>query len=233
MAARVGWTFTDREGGASAPPFAAFNLGTHVGDDPAAVAANRATLAVAHRLDAVVWMDQVHSATVAVVDGPRDEPVPATDGLVTRTPGLGLAVLTADCLPILAHDDRHGVIGVAHAGRNGAAAGIALRLLETMESVGAERAALEVLIGPAICGRCYEVPPAMQAEVDRALPHSACETRWGTTGLDLTAGIRRQLEGVGVRVSADPACTLETPRLFSHRRGAPTGRQAGVIWIRG
>lgn len=232
MTAQVNWTFTDREGGASAPPFAAFNLATHVGDDPVAVAANRGALAAAHGLDTIVWMDQVHSATVAVVDGPRQTPVPATDGLVTRTPGLGLAVLTADCVPILAHDTRHGVIGVAHAGRQGAAAGIGLRLLETMESVGARRADVAVVIGPAICGRCYEVPPAMRTEVDRDLPLSACETRWGTAGLDLIAGLDAQFAGVGVQVTASAACTLETPRLFSHRRGAPTGRQAGVIWMR-
>jgi YfiH family protein len=232
MAARVGSAFTDRKGGASAPPFAAFNLGAHVGDDPAAVAANRAALAVAHGLDGIAWMDQVHSATVTVVDAAGRHPVPATDGMVTTTPGLGLAVLVADCVPILAADPVRGVVGVAHAGRVGAAAGIALRLVETMESLGAVRADLEVVLGPSICGRCYEVPAAMQDIVARELPGSACRTRWGTAGLDLPAGIRTQLADVGVTVSAGAACTLETPSLFSHRREAPTGRQAGLIWLR-
>lgn len=232
MGPQVDWTFTDREGGASAPPFAAFNLGAHVGDDPAAVAANRAALTAAHGLAGIAWMDQVHSATVAVVDAAGERPVPATDGMVTRTSGLGLAVLVADCVPILAADRVHGVVGVAHAGRVGAAAGIAVRLVETMESVGAQRSDLEVVIGPSICRRCYEVPPAMQAAVHRDLPGSASETRWGTTGLDLSGGIARQLAGLGVRVTADTRCTLETPALYSHRRGAPTGRQAGLIWLR-
>ncbi len=159
-------------------------------------------------------------------------PVPATDGLVTRSRGLGLAVLTADCLPILAHDRRNGVIGVAHAGRTGAAAGIALQLLTTMTAVGAEAELVEVVVGPSICGSCYEVPAVLQAEVDHDLPHSACRTRWGTTGLNLQAGVRAQLEAAGARVTLDPTCTLETARLFSHRRGAPTGRQAGLIWMR-
>lgn len=233
MAVQVGRVFTDREGGASAPPFAAFNLGAHVGDDPAAVAANRAALAAAHGLDHIVWMDQVHSATVTVVDAAAASgPVPATDGLVTTTPGLGLAVLVADCVPILAADVVAGVVGVAHAGRNGAAAGIAARLVETMVSLGASAAGLEVVIGPSVCGRCYEVPPDMQAAVADLLPGSACDTRWGTTGLDLPAALRRQLDALGATVTADGRCTLETPTLFSHRRGAPTGRQAGLVWLR-
>ncbi|WP_111765054.1 peptidoglycan editing factor PgeF [Nakamurella deserti] len=233
MDPRVGRVFTDREGGASAPPFAAFNLGTHVGDDPAAVAANRAALASAHGLDRIVWMDQVHSATVAVVDATAASgPVPATDGLVTTAVGLGLAVLVADCVPVVAADPVAGVVGVAHAGRNGAAAGIAVRLVETMASVGASAADLEVLIGPSVCGRCYEVPPDMQAAVADLLPGSACDTRWGTTGLDLAAGLHRQLAGLGATVAVDGRCTVETPTLFSHRRGAPTGRQAGLVWLR-
>lgn len=229
---RVGWTFTDREGGASAPPYDGFNLGTHVGDDPAAVAANRAALAERVGVDRIVWMDQVHSAEVAVVDGTGPSPVPATDGLVTAAPGVALAVLVADCVPILAWDAEHGVVGVAHAGRVGAAAGIAVRLIETMEIAGARSADLRVVLGPSICGRCYEVPTAMQAEVEAELPGSACRTRVGTTGLDLPAGLAAQLATVGVTVTVDGRCTCESPTLFSHRRATPTGRQAGLVWLR-
>ena len=231
MTTRVGWTFTDREGGASAPPFAAFNLGAHVGDDPGAVATNRAALAAAHGLSDIAWMDQVHSATVAVVTAAGEGPVSATDGLVTRTPGLGLAVLVADCVPVLAADPSAGVVGVAHAGRPGAAAGIVHRLVDTLFAQGATTDGLQVVLGPSICGRCYEVPAAMQTEVAAALPGSAVDTRWDTPGLDLPAGIARQFAERGVTVSVDGRCTLETPTLFSHRRGAPTGRQAGLIWL--
>jgi len=226
------WTFTTRKGGVSTPPFSAFNLGSHVGDDPAAVAANRRELLAQTGVDAVVWMDQVHSATVAVVDGPRADPVPATDGLVTAVPGLALAVLVADCVPILAGDPDSGVVGVAHAGRVGAADGIGLRLLEQMAEQGAERDRITVVLGPAICGRCYEVPAAMQAAVAGRLPGSAVETASGTPGLDLRVGLEAQLAGAGLgRVQRSVRCTFEDTELFSHRRQAPTGRQAGVIWF--
>src|SRR3954467_10356597 len=102
---------TDRGGGRAASPYASFNLGDHVGDDPAAVAANRAR--VARELgvtdDRLVWMNQVHGAGVAIVDGPQDAVVPATDALVTSTRRLVLAVLVADCVPILLADHDRGV----------------------------------------------------------------------------------------------------------------------------
>jgi polyphenol oxidase len=232
--------FTTRAGGASRGPYAAFNLGGGVGDDPAAVAANRARLATAVGLPApqVVWMKQVHGIAVRIVDPPgadpaADRPTPpeAMDGIVTTATDLGLAVLVADCVPLLAGDPRSGVIGAAHAGRLGAAAGIDLALLDTMARAGASVAAVEVLMGPAICGRCYEVPAAMRDEVDAALPGSASTTSRGTPGLDLRAGLARRLRARGVAgVVVDPRCTYEDPDLFSHRRSAPTGRLAGLIW---
>ena len=89
-----------------------------------------------------------------------------------------------------------------------------------------------MLLGPAICGRCYEVPAAMRDEVEAALPGSAAVTHRGTPGLDLRAGLARQLRGAGVAgVAVDPRCTAEDPDLFSHRRDGTTGRQAGLIWI--
>ena len=89
-----------------------------------------------------------------------------------------------------------------------------------------------MLLGPAICGRCYEVPAEMRDEVDAALPGSASTTARGTPGLDLRAGLARQLRAAGVaEVVVDPRCTFTDPDLFSHRRGAPTGRFAGLIWM--
>jgi YfiH family protein len=225
---------TSRSGGVSTGPYASFNLSLHVGDDPAAVTANRARLAAAAGLapDHVVWMEQIHGATAHVVDGPRTGPVEATDALVTATPGLAVAALVADCVPVLLADETNGVVAAVHAGRVGAAAGVVPRAVEAFRSAGGDPATADALLGPAVCGACYEVPPDMQAAVESRLPGSAVRTRAGTTGLDLRAGLARQLEGLGVaRVVADPRCTAEDRELFSHRRDGVTGRQAAVAWI--
>ncbi|MGP4054257.1 peptidoglycan editing factor PgeF [Mycobacterium sp. 4D054] len=223
---------TTRAGGVSKPPFASFNLGDHVGDDPEAVAANRRRLAATLGLEGgIVWMNQVHSANVAVVDR-GEETLDATDGLVTTTPGLALAVVTADCVPVLMADARAGVVAAVHAGRVGAAAGIVARTLKVMTDAGAHVEDVSVLLGPAVSGRNYEVPEAMAAEVERALPGSRTSTSRGTPGLDLRAGLVTQLHSLGVRsVDVDPRCTVDDPNLFSHRRDAPTGRMASVIWL--
>ncbi|WP_132991553.1 peptidoglycan editing factor PgeF [Gordonia zhaorongruii] len=225
---------TTRAGGESQAPYDSFNLADHVGDDPVAVAANRARLArdLGMEPDRVVWMEQVHSRTVAVVDGPVSEPVPVTDALVTTQDSLALAVLTADCVPVLLSDDEAGVIAAVHAGRVGARIGIVPAVLDAMSELGARVDRIGAFLGPAASGDQYEVPPEMQADVEKHLPGSACRTRKGTTGLDLREGIRRQLLDAGVSaVATDPRCTIEDRSLFSHRRGAPTGRIASVIWM--
>lgn len=223
---------TSRSGGASKPPYASFNLGSHVGDDPEAVRSNRARLARATGLgtDRQVWMEQVHGAAVAAVDGPRAAPVPETDALVTATPGLALIVLVADCVPVLLASPA--AVGAVHAGRAGAAAGVVPAAVAALIELGADPGATDALLGPSICGACYEVPAELQASVEAALPGSASTTRQGTPGLDLRAGLARQLADVGVaRVVIDPRCTAEDPELFSHRRDGVTGRQAGVTWV--
>jgi polyphenol oxidase len=226
---------TSRRGGVSKPPFATFNLGLGIGDDPAA-SANRERLRreLALAEGSIAWMRQVHSADVAVVSATPDPAVPAPtcDALVTAEPGLALAVLAADCVPVLLADRRAGVVGAVHAGREGAASGVVRNTLAAMRDLGATPADTEVLLGPAICGACYEVPPAMQADIERRLPHSAVPTRRGTTGLDLRAGIAHQLatERVG-QVVHDHRCTAEDPDLYSYRRDGRTGRQAGVVWL--
>lgn len=233
-ALRIRRVLTTRRGGVSRRPYDSFNLGDHVGDDPRAVAANRARLAVGLGIGAgsVVWMDQVHGTTVATVTGPVSGALPATDGVVTATAGLALAVLVADCVPILAGDPQAGVVAAVHAGRRGASDGIADRMVEAMVAVGARVGSIEVLLGPAACGRCYEVPAAMRDEVEAALPGAACTTGRGTPGLDLRAGLTRRLRERGVAgVAVDKRCTITDPELYSHRRQAPTGRLAGVVWM--
>ncbi|MEP6563155.1 MAG: peptidoglycan editing factor PgeF, partial [Nakamurella sp.] len=207
--------FTTRRGGVSKAPYDSFNLGGGVGDDPPAVSANRARLAAAAGLptDRVVWMRQVHGVTVSTVSaadptGSAATTLPDSDGVVTTVSGLGLAVLVADCVPILAADPVAGVIAAVHAGRRGAAAGIGVRTIEQMVAAGAAVGSIEVLLGPAICGDCYEVPGLMRDEVDAALPGSASTTGAGTPGLDLRAGLARQFGDLGVAdVAIDMRCT--------------------------
>ena len=231
---RVRRVVTSRQGGASRPPYDSFNLSLTVGDDARAVRANRQRLAQATQVpsDRFVWMATVHGTKVGYVDAPQHEPVAGVDGLVTTATGLALVVLAADCVPVLAADTSSGVVAVAHAGRRGAAGGIADSLVAAMQEAGARPGSTDVLLGPAICGRCYEVPEEMQSEVESALPGSASRTSAGTPGLDLRVGLRARLLALGVRhVVADQRCTYTDRTLFSFRRDGTTGRQAGVAWL--
>jgi YfiH family protein len=231
---RIRRVTTTRAGGVSKPPFDTFNLGDHVGDDPAAVAANRKRLTEAIGLgdDGVVWMNQVHGDQVVLVDEPPGGAVDKTDALVTTTPRLALAVVTADCVPVLLADARAGVVAAVHAGRVGAQIGVVGRTVEAMVDAGARAKHISALLGPAVSGRNYEVPQAMAAEVEAALPGSRTTTSRGTPGLDLRAGIARQLTTLGITaIDIDPRCTVEDRNLFSHRRDAPTGRLASLVWI--
>jgi YfiH family protein len=231
---RIRRVTTTREGGASGPPFDSFNLGDHVGDDPTAVAANRARLAKSIGLgdDGIVWMNQVHGDRVVTVDGPVSGAVDDADGLVTTNRRLALAVVTADCVPVLMSDARAGVIAAVHAGRVGAQRGVVPRAIEAMLSKGAHVEDVSVFLGPAVSGLNYEVPDAMADEVEAAVPGSRTTTTRGTAGLDLRSGIARQLTELGVTaIDVDPRCTVDDPNLFSHRRGAPTGRLASLVWM--
>jgi YfiH family protein len=234
VTARIRRVTTTRAGGVSSPPFDTFNLGDHVGDDPGAVAANRRRLTQAVGLgnDGIVWMNQVHGDHVVVVAEPPSGAVDKTDALVTATPRLALAVVTADCVPVLMADARAGVVAAAHAGRVGCQIGIVPRTVEAMVAAGAHADDISVLLGPAVSGRNYEVPEAMAAEVEAVLPGSRTITSRGTPGLDLRAGISRQLTTLGITtIDVDPRCTVEDRNLFSHRRDAPTGRLASLVWI--
>ena len=234
MTVRIRRVTTTRAGGASAPPFDTFNLGDHVGDDPGAVAANRKRLGTAIGLggDGVVWMNQVHGDRVVVVDAAVGSAVDNTDALVTTAPRLALAVVTADCVPVLMGDARAGVVAGVHAGRVGAQKGVVARAVEAMLDLGAKVEDISVLLGPAVSGRNYEVPAAMAAEVESDLPGSRTTTSRGTPGLDLRAGIARQLTDLGISaIEVDPRCTVEDKMLFSHRRDNPTGRLASLVWM--
>jgi YfiH family protein len=227
--------FTTRAGGVSIPPYADLNLALHVGDDPRAVADNRARTAAGIGLPAgrLAFAEQVHGNAVALLDSVPDTP-PKVDAMVTTTPGLALVVMVADCVPVLLADARAGVVAVAHAGRKGVELGVVAATVRAMVTCGADVERLQVYLGPSIGGCCYEVPADMQAAVDAVAPGAACRTGVGTPGLDLRTGLEAQLSKLGVtRAGRVGGCTAETADLFSYRRDATTGRFAGVIWRSG
>ena len=228
----VEWAFTDREGGTSAAPFDSLNLGGHVGDDAAAVTGNRRALAEAlgRAPEQLLFLDQCHGTEVVVADGswPGGQ-APAADGVVTTVPGLALAVLVADCTPVLLADPEAGVVGAVHAGRPGMTNGIIDRAVLVMREAGARH--LRAAVGPSVCGRCYEVPAQMRDAAAEVSPE-ACAVSWtGTPAIDVATGVVAQLCANDVAVQWVSGCTRESPRLFSYRRDGRTGRFAGVVQL--
>jgi polyphenol oxidase len=231
--------FTSRAGGVSVAPYDTLNMGGAVGDEAAAVAANRRLVARACGLspEQLTWMRQVHGAAVGDARGPAQgvpsQPaLPEVDAVFTDVPGRALAVLVADCAPVLLADPEARIVGAAHAGREGMASGVVTELVAAMSEAGADPARMHAAIGPHICGGCYEVPEQLRARVAARVPEAACVTRAGTPGIDVGAGIKAQLARAGLRaVSADPRCTAESPELYSYRRDGRTGRFAGLIWL--
>jgi polyphenol oxidase len=233
LAPGVLFLFTGRGGGASAAPYDTLNLSGSVGDEPAAVAANRRLVAQGCGLaaDKLSWMRQVHGAAVADARAAAPSP-PEVDAIFTDVCEQALVVLVADCAPVLLADPQARVVAAAHAGREGMAAGVIGEVVTAMAGAGADPARISAVIGPHICGGCYEVPASMRARVMGQVPEAACVTRAGTPGIDIGAGIEAQLARAGVRtVSADPRCTAETPELYSYRRDGRTGRFAGLVWL--
>jgi polyphenol oxidase len=226
--------FSGRAGGASRPPYQALNLGLRIDDDPAVVAANRCALARACGLSptALTFMRQVHGADVWYAGAEATEPPGPVDAMFTDVPGKALCVLVADCVPVLIADPVARLVGAAHAGREGLVAGVVPALISAMTAAGASPARMRAVTGPAICGSCYEVPAQMQARVSAIVPAARCDTRTGTSGLDIAAGVRAQLARAGVTsITADGRCTRESEDLYSYRRDGLTGRFAGLVWL--
>jgi hypothetical protein len=142
-------------------------------------------------------------------------------------------VLAADCLPVLLADPHARVVGVAHAGRQGLAAGVLERTVGAMARLGADPSRVSAVVGPSVCGRCYEVPEEMARQVESAVPGSLSTSPTGTAALDLAAGARGMLTRLGVRsVEVVGGCTRESDDYFSYRREGATGRFAGVVALR-
>lgn len=223
-------TVTTRADGVSEGPYASLDLAYHVGDRPAHVGANRARVVTALGIP-VVYVDQVHGREVVVVRGPAGTGPPAWgDALVTDRPRIALAVLVADCLPVLLADPGAGVVGAAHAGRRGLSLGVVPATVAAMTALGASPRQIRAFLGPAICGACYEVGAEVQAEVAALVPEAVSTTGWGTPSVDLVAGVRGQLLRAGVEDLAESGlCTREDRRFYSYRRDGVTGRFAGVV----
>jgi hypothetical protein len=224
--------FTGRSGGVSRAPYDTLNLSGAVGDEPAAVAGNRQRAAEACGVaeSGLTWMRQVHGVGVGYA-GPGSSGQ-EVDAIFSDVPGLALGVLAADCASVLLADPQARLVGAAHSGREGTAAGVVTALVTAMAAAGADPARMHALIGPAICGGCYEVSAELRDRVAAAVPETACDTRRGRPGLDLRAGITAQLARAGIALVAhDRRCTAESPDLYSFRRDGRTGRFAGLIWL--
>lgn len=232
---------TTRAGGVSEEPYASLDLAFHVGDAPAAVSTNRERVAARLGLP-VVYAHQVHGTHVVVVGaegGPRADggaagTVGDADGLVTAQPRLGLAVMVADCLPVLLADPERGVVGAAHAGRRGLVDGVVPAVVDAMTRLGARAERMRCFLGPAICAGCYEVGAEVRDEVAESVPAAAATTRWGTPAVDLVAGVTAQLAAAGLAdATSSGVCTAEDLRFYSYRRDGRTGRFVGVIAMDG
>ena len=224
------------------------NVGLHVGDDPSLVRERRQSLAQRLGRD-VVWMDQPHSTRVELLRVCGDElvnvdseatlehPAPGewgpvdADGVVIDARGCqgapALAVQTADCLPVVFSAASGQIVAAVHAGRRGFVGGILARAAERIRSLA--DGPIDALIGPAICGSCYEVPAGMAEESEALMPGIRTLTSWGTSALDLPHAAASSLEALGVDVDIDARCTREDPSLFSYRRDSSCGRQALII----
>ncbi len=231
----VDWAVTDRWGGSSQGPHAELNLAGHVGDEAPAVETNRHRLAHAFgvTLRDLRFMDQQHGCAVARVGGeevgPGGPPVPppASDGLLTDDPGVVLVVLVADCTPVMVVDRTEGLAAVMHAGRPGMTSGVVPATLERLRALGAQD--LQAVVGPSICGRCYEVPEEMRAAAAAVSPVSSTVSWTGTPAIDVAAGVVDQLATAGVPVQWLPGCSRESEDLYSYRRDGSTGRYAAAV----
>lgn len=237
--------FFTRQGGVSQGIYASLNGGLGSGDDQAHVHENRKRMATQFGLEPenFVSLHQIHSATIVTATEPwTRENRPRADGVVTRTPHLGLAILTADCGPVLFADHAAGVIGACHAGWGGALGGVLEATIDAMVAQGAEREAIVAVLGPTIGPGAYEVGPEFK---DRFLAadaanarHFAPSARDGHAMFDLPGYVVTRLEATGIGEVANVGlCTYgDEERFFSYRRtthrGEPDyGRQISAITL--
>lgn len=220
---------TTREGGVSLPPYDSFNLGDHVGDDPAAVAENRRRLSETFAIQPA-WLKQVHGLAVADADPSR---VVEADASWTQTPAVACAVMTADCLPVLFCDRAGTRVAAAHAGWRGLAGGV---LEATLDTLGVPVEDVLVWLGPAIGPQAFEVGLEVREAFTAAHPQAADAfvegERPGKLMADIYALARMRLAARGVTaVYGGGYCTVSDPRFFSYRQTPQGGRFASLVWL--
>lgn len=227
---RVKAAVTTRHGGLSAPPFDSLDLAVHVGDDPTAVAANRARLAAALELPAPPrWLTQVHGARC--VDAATAADGVEADAACAFRAGVVCAVLTADCLPILLCDRAGTRVAAVHAGWRGLRDGV---IDAALRALGCPPRELLAWIGPGIGADAYVVGAELRREfLARAPGNAACfEPRADGWHADLAGLAARQLAGAGVASSGCASlCTFHDDRFYSYRRDGVTGRFASLVWL--
>jgi len=234
---RVKSCMTTRAGGHSLPPYDSFNLALHVGDDPVTVAANRA------ELDCVlpsqpIWLNQVHGIDVVDVDQLDICQTPVADAAVTTTPGRVLAIMTADCLPILMCDEDAKIIGIAHAGWRGLCAGVVENTIHSMlkKMNKPDSSLISAYLGPAIGPQSFEVGPEVRAAFIEQYPEDVeafvDSHHAGKYLANLYNLATRRLRRLGVQsITGGDACTFLDEKFYSYRRNQRTGRMASFIWI--
>ena len=221
----MNYSFTDRTGGLSTGAFLSRNLATHVGDDQATVFSNRAELETLLGLR-IQFMNQVHGNVIAMV-GEEIIAEPTADALITQSVGIGLAVMVADCIPLLLASSE--TVAAVHVGRKGLMNEVALEAIHEMRA--RDTSEIRAVVGPSICGRCYEVSQDIYDDVSKTFPLAASKTQDGGFSLDLSRALIDQLQTIGVTVIDEGRCTVEESNLYSYRRDGVTGRQVGVVWL--
>jgi polyphenol oxidase len=227
--------FTLRGGGVSAAPFESLNVGAHVGDAAAAVAENRRRVRVQLRLAAEPgWIEQVHGTDVLDLDASQQETAhrPIADAVIARRAGRVCVVQVADCLPVLIADRAGSVVGAAHAGWRGLAAGV---LEAAVATLGVEPGRLLAWLGPAIGREHFEVGEEVRAAFvghDSGAASAFAGNARGRWQCDLVALARRRLAALGVTaVFGGSWCTYaDAARFFSYRRDGQCGRMAALVW---
>lgn len=237
--------FFTRQGGTSAGLYKTLNCGSGSKDDRVAVSGNRARVAEqlgSHHGD-VQTLYQVHSADVVIVDATADrEALPKADAMVTRTRGLAIGILTADCCPVLFADQEAKIVGAAHAGWKGAVGGVLEATLKAMESLGADRTRIVAAIGPTINQAAYEVGAEFQ---DTFLKDDPANSRFfgrgassGKFQFDLPAFVHSKLQKSSLtRIETCAPCTYRNESLFfsyrrsTHRSEPDYGRQISAIVV--
>lgn len=227
--------YTTRLGGASEGAYLSANMATHVGDVDADVRENRRRLLQITGLADIRWLKQVHGSSVVKME-PQVDPVDdqgsalVADAQWTDSTGIGLAILSADCFPVVIADASGSVVGIAHCGWRGAVSGVLKSLVVAMRCRSAR---LNAWMGPGICKQCYEVGPDVVARLDARVSKNVLvagprRDRWF---LDLPGYLEILLQELGIeRIFRSPSCSYQDENLYSFRRDKVTGRVATIVW---